>query len=72
MRMKVTTPWNIALTALALAACGPGDDPPRLSTRADNDPARHQKAQAEAEQAAQRARQAEAKQLKGAINVEEP
>jgi hypothetical protein len=74
MRIKATAPGTIALTALALLAggCGPGGEETTLSTRAGDDPARYQKAQAEAEQAAQRARAAEAKKLKGVINVEEP
>jgi hypothetical protein len=65
---------RLALAALALAAggCGAGDDGANLSVRAGDDPARLQKAQEEADQAARRAREAEAKKLRGTIKVEEP
>jgi hypothetical protein len=62
-----------ATTAVALVGCGggPGDED-TLSVRADDDPARLQKAQAEVADAAKRAREAEARKLKGAPLVENP
>ena len=67
--MKFPRPLIFAFVSVWLAGCG-GSTGDNLSVTADHEVAKLQSAKAEAEQAATKAKLAEAKKTKGRIHVE--